>query len=207
MQATGETNFMKRNYRSLLVNSDGVPLLVCNWTKAITLVFKKKVSMVDFYPDDFIRDGHNNHYSIPAVVILNKYIHRDYQKAPFSKAAVFARDLYQCAYCLNTFKSPQLTLDHVIPKSKWNGSGTSTCWTNIVTACWHCNSRKADKTCREADMFPANMPRQPNYDEVFFGLHFHGKIEPEWIKWLMCFDSFKKIYAKDEALIGTTQVY
>lgn len=185
------------------MNADYIPINLKNWTNAITLILKGKAVQVEFYPDDFIRDGHSRQYPIPAVIALNKYIHRDYQKAPFGKMAVLARDLYTCQYCLKQLKSHQLTLDHVIPKSKWKGSTTSTCWTNIVTACWYCNAKKADKSCREADMFPANVPVQPGYDEVFFGLHFHGKIEPEWIKWLKVFDSFKKLYKEESEVINS----
>lgn len=35
-------------------------------------------------------------------------------------------------------------MEHVVPRSKWNGVGTPTCWTNIVTACRKCNRKKAD---------------------------------------------------------------
>jgi 5-methylcytosine-specific restriction endonuclease McrA len=185
---------MKRQYKTLILNSDMIPLQVKSWQGAITLLLKKKATQIDFYADDFIVDGHSRHYPIPAVIMLNHYVRRDYRKAALTKANVFSRDLYQCQYCLKELKSSQLTLDHVIPKSKWKWSTSSKCWTNIVTACFRCNALKADKTCREADMFPAKIPVQPGYDEVFFGMHFHGRIENAWIPWLRVFDNFKKLY-------------
>jgi 5-methylcytosine-specific restriction endonuclease McrA len=51
---------------------------------------------------------------------------------------VFERDGWCCCYCGAT---ENLTLDHVIPKSK-GGRGT---FTNIQTLCKPCNTDKADK--------------------------------------------------------------
>ena len=181
----------KKNRQPLVLNADYTPITVKHWTKAICLILKEKASQVDFYANDSIRDGHGRQYPVPAVIALRKYIYRDYQKAPFSSKNVFARDKYTCQYCLREFKSHNLTLDHVIPKSKWTGGpGRSKCWTNIVTACTSCNSKKADRTCEQSGMFPAETPTQPGYSEIFLGLHFHGKIEKEWITWLSVFPSF-----------------
>ncbi len=182
---------LKYNRNTLYLNADYMPVLIRHWTKAITLVYKDKAVQVDFYENDEIKGAHGKVYPVPAVIALKQYIHRDYQKAPFSRMRVLARDKYCCQYCLQEFKASDLTMDHVIPRSKWKGPGTPTCWTNIVTACFSCNSRKADRTCDEADMFPANPPVQPGYDEIFFGLHCHGKIEKEWLRWLQVFNIFK----------------
>lgn len=54
---------------------------------------------------------------------------------------LFARDRYRCAYCGEKFHEAALTRDHIIPK-KAGGKNT---WTNLISACKPCNSRKADR--------------------------------------------------------------
>jgi len=56
-----------------------------------------------------------------------------------SNQALFARDAHLCLYCGQQFNRPQLTRDHVMPLSK----GGLDVWENVVSACFHCNSRKA----------------------------------------------------------------
>ena len=50
-----------------------------------------------------------------------------------------------------------LTLDHVIPKSR----GGKNDWTNLVTSCFKCNLKKADKTPEEAKMKMKHKPFAP----------------------------------------------
>jgi 5-methylcytosine-specific restriction endonuclease McrA len=179
---------MKKNYRCLILNADFTPIHIRGWQTAITLIYKGKATQVEFYQNDCLRDGHGNHYPVPAVIVLKKYIRRNYGKAPFSKIGVFARDLHTCQYCGEKASTKELTLDHVVPKSKLNEKS----WTNIVTACKVCNARKANKSCREASMYPRRYPVQPSYDEVFFGMYAHGDIPKEWVQYLSIFPSFKE---------------
>ena len=46
--------------------------------------------------------------------------------------------MYTCQYCAEIFDKKDLTLDHVIPKSKKGPSN----WENVVTACKACNLKK-----------------------------------------------------------------
>jgi 5-methylcytosine-specific restriction endonuclease McrA len=48
-------------------------------------------------------------------------------------------------------------LDHVIPKSR----GGKNDWTNLVTSCFKCNLKKADKTPEEARMKMKHKPFAP----------------------------------------------
>ena len=49
--------------------------------------------------------------------------------------------MYTCSYCTNVFEKKDLTIDHIIPKSK----GGKTSWDNVTTSCKSCNISKADK--------------------------------------------------------------
>jgi len=70
---------------------------------------------------------------------------------------LFRRDHNLCAYCGLFFESKDLTRDHVHPRSR----GGSNAWENSVTACKHCNSRKADRTPEEASMLLLFLPYKP----------------------------------------------
>jgi 5-methylcytosine-specific restriction endonuclease McrA len=177
---------MLRNYRTLVLNADHIPINVRSWQNAITLLLKGKATQIDFYADDHIQDGHGRHYAIPAVISLRRYIHRNYRKAPFTKNNVLARDGYRCAYCQNRFAISQLTIDHVVPKAK---GGLST-WSNCTAACKPCNRWKGDSLCSTINTFPANVLRTPSYDEIFWGMYVGGATEPQWEKWLSVFAHF-----------------
>lgn len=56
---------------------------------------------------------------------------------------ILSLDDFECVYCGST---NNLTLDHYIPKSK----GGKFTVTNMLTCCYPCNSKKADKEAPEA---------------------------------------------------------
>ncbi len=181
--------------RTLVLNADYRPLTIVTWQRAISLVMEERVTQLDFYSDRKIRDGRGRLYPIPAVVALNKYIRRDIRFAPFCRKNVFLRDMMVCQYCTKQYAATELTFDHVVPRSKWEDSGRSpTCWENIVTCCRRCNVQKADKSCKDAKMFPMKEPVRPPYGEMFLGLSpWRDTIPNEWIPYLQSLPSFKGI--------------
>jgi len=74
---------------------------------------------------------------------------------PLNRRNIYHRDGNTCQYCGHKFPTSELSLDHVIPKSR----GGADSWENLVCACTGCNSRKADKTPREARMTLIREPR------------------------------------------------
>ena len=72
----------------------------------------------------------------------------------FNRRNVFARDGNLCQYCGCHFPTSELSLDHVVPRSR----GGLTSWENIVCTCVACNVRKGGRTPDEARM---NLIRQP----------------------------------------------
>ena len=75
--------------------------------------------------------------------------------------ALFARDAQLCLYCGQHFNRPQLTRDHVLPVSK----GGKDTWENVVSACFHCNSRKSNRTPAQANMPLLAVPYRPSWIE------------------------------------------
>ncbi len=77
----------------------------------------------------------------------------------FSRRNVFDRDKGICQYCNKKFPREQLSMDHIIPKSK----GGPSSFTNIVTACKACNAFKDNRTPEEAGMKLLKKPVAPKW--------------------------------------------
>ena len=78
-----------------------------------------------------------------------------------TNTALFARDAQLCLYCGHEFSRPNLTRDHVLPLSK----GGRDIWENVVSACFHCNSRKSNRTPAQANMPLLAVPYRPSWIE------------------------------------------
>ena len=95
----------------------------------------------------------------PEVVVLTAYEGRGERSVVFSRKNIFKRDRYTCQYCGKQPGPEELTIDHVMPRSR---GGTST-WENCLLACVACNKRKADKTPEEAGMPMRKVPKKPSW--------------------------------------------
>ena len=76
---------------------------------------------------------------------------------------LFRRDRHMCAYCGGDFRRGGLTRDHVLAQSR----GGRDIWTNVVSACRHCNEHKAARTTQEAGMALNYVPYAPCRYEHF----------------------------------------
>ncbi len=130
------------------------PLSLWSWQDAIKAVFLERVNIVSNY--DHVVHSPSLTMRLPSVIALKEYIHLSRRPA-FTRFNVFLRDRFDCQYCGVPFPVPELTFDHVVPRSR----GGHTIWTNVVTACSVCNLAKSNKTTREARMYPRQKPYQP----------------------------------------------
>ncbi len=141
----------------LVLNATYEPINVCTVRRAVVLLLKEKAEVVE----QTERELHSATTTLtrPAVIRLVTYVKvpRDSQRRKITRRAVFARDDWTCQYCGSR---TQLTVDHVVPRSKGGGST----WDNIVAACAPCNRRKGDALPRQAGMILARPPRTPNPD-------------------------------------------
>jgi 5-methylcytosine-specific restriction endonuclease McrA len=71
-----------------------------------------------------------------------------------NRTRIYKRDSHECVYCGS---KKDLTLDHVLPKSRGGGNE----WTNLVTSCFKCNLKKGNKTPDEAKMIMKHRPFAP----------------------------------------------
>lgn len=176
---------MKSEHKKVLVlNADYTPIGLIDWTKAITLQFKNLINVVTFYADDYILCSNGNHFPVPAVVSLVKYKSPQRKDIPFSRKNVFLRDKLTCQYCGKRYKPKDLTYDHVTPRAKWKNLTTPTCWENIVSCCYNCNTKKSDKTLKEAGMSLIRHPKKPNPYQFVLGLAPWTHIQPEWVQYI-----------------------
>jgi 5-methylcytosine-specific restriction endonuclease McrA len=95
--------------------------------------------------------------AIPRVIQLLHYDRVPRREVRFTRRNIFFRDRNRCQYCGRIHPQRQLNLDHVVPLSR---GGTST-WDNVVCACVACNSRKGNRTPREAGMTLVRAPKRP----------------------------------------------
>lgn len=172
----------KQHQKTLVLNADYTAIGLVSWQKAIVQEFKGSVQVVRFYEDDHVRCSNGRHYPVPAVVVLSQY-KKPGKDIPFSRKNVFLRDRMTCQYCGKKFKHTELTYDHVIPRSKWNSKrrGTPTKWENIVSCCYPCNHKKANRTPKECGMQPIKTPFVPNARGFVLGLSPWSKLQPEWL--------------------------
>jgi 5-methylcytosine-specific restriction endonuclease McrA len=100
-------------------------------------------------------------HSIIAIKRSRRGRHRQRGIPPLNNHELFRRDGYMCMYCGGQFRNHQLTRDHVIPMSK----GGTDRWSNVVSACRACNTRKGGRTPEHAGMPILAVPYVPNWAE------------------------------------------
>ena len=101
---------------------------------------------------------------IPPVVICANYDKITYNKVQFpTKSNIYKRDNFTCAYTGKKLSKDELSIDHVIPKSK---GGVDT-WENLVTCDRMLNSRKGSQTLAEAGLKLAYKPYKPKNGMIF----------------------------------------
>ena len=147
--------------QTLLLDSSFYPLQMIDWKKALSLFFTDRAEVVENHQGVTIRSPNQN-FKLPKVMRLFCKI-GEVNMVKFNRLNVFYRDSFTCQYCRKPFTSKDLTLDHVIPKSK----GGDTSWENIVSSCGPCNNKKADKLPHEINMVPWKKPKEPQWIYMF----------------------------------------
>ncbi len=147
--------------RTLLLSSAYEPMATISWQRAIVMLTLGKVEVIEAYDRD-VRST-SIVIKLPAVVRLVNRFRRYKRKVRYSKQNVFARDRWRCQYCGERHPTPDLTQDHVVPRAQ----GGATCWENVVTCCVDCNTRKANRTPRQAGMRLRTKPIRPQWLPIF----------------------------------------
>ena len=115
----------------------------------------------------------------PELIVLKKYGERPPRKVGFNRPNLYRRDAFSCQYCGSALPGSKLQVEHVMPRSR----GGPTTWENCVAACDDCNSRKRDRTPKEAGMRLRKDPRKPTWDPKIRVPR--GIIRPSWEPFLI----------------------
>jgi 5-methylcytosine-specific restriction endonuclease McrA len=161
----------------LVLNASYEPLNIVSVQRAIVLLLKEKAELVEAARARFRAE--RLHMHVPLVIRLVTYVPIPRRlPLPLSRRTVLARDMYMCQYCGHTPGRTELTLDHVMPRSR----GGSTTWENVVTACGPCNRRKGNRTPDEANMALLSVPGRPRFVAVVMLGEAHA--HEAWSKYL-----------------------
>lgn len=137
----------------LVLNFDYTPLNVTSVRRGFILVDKGKAEILKS-SDNPITTGYKT-FVRPVIIRLLNYIKHFTRGLRPNRNRIYKRDGHECVYCGSR---RNLTLDHVIPKSR----GGTNDWTNLVTSCIKCNLKKADRTPDEAKMVMSKKPHIPS---------------------------------------------
>jgi 5-methylcytosine-specific restriction endonuclease McrA len=162
----------------LVLNASYEPINICAARRALVLVLKGVASA----EEETMIAVHSAraHLRLPSVIRLLEYRRIPRQTRALSRKNILMRDRYTCQYCHRVLPSADLTLDHVVPRSR---SGESA-WENLVACCHGCNNRKGGRTPEEAGMKLARQPKPFSLHTSRHLMRMLGKGEAQWRKYL-----------------------
>jgi hypothetical protein len=131
-----------------ILNSNYTHLKVVSWKRGMKLCMADKVIVIEYYQDYEIMSGSGEKFQVPKVVVLKRYIKLPNRMYRPNRRNIFLRDNYTCVYCLRQLETNELSIDHILPKSR----GGKETWENLTTACKSCNCLKGDRTPEEAKL-------------------------------------------------------
>lgn len=146
------------SHHVLVLNATYEPINIVSLQRAVVLLLKEKAELVEAATAE-LRSGRAN-MRLPIVIRLVYYVRIPRLVGiPLSRRTVLARDHHTCQYCGSTPGRADLTVDHVVPRSK----GGETSWENVVTACRRCNVRKGSRAPEEIGMALRSRPARPRF--------------------------------------------
>lgn len=167
---------------TLVLNADMkplgyLPISAFSWQDSVRALWLGTVTSLHDYADWWVQSP-SQRLAVPSVVITKRYIRVRRNTVAFTDGMIFLRDDYRCQYCGKTFPERHLTLDHVTPRCM----GGKKSWTNIVTACGPCNSRRGNN----ARQRPLAEPRRPSYWQMVEQRRQHPLTIPDaaWLPYL-----------------------
>jgi len=130
-------------------------------------------------------NGHYLHaarlaFRVPSVIRLLEYRRIPHQTRALSRKNILLRDRNTCQYCGEVLPSSELTLDHVVPRSR----GGSSTWENLVACCHPCNRQKGNQHPIEVGMHLLREPRAFNLHTSRHIMRLMGHSDDKWRKYL-----------------------
>ena len=162
----------------LVLNASYEPINICAARRAIVLVLKGVAITEEI-------NGHLLHSAriavrVPSVIRLLEYRRIPHQTRALSRKNILLRDRNSCQYCGVLLPSSELTLDHIVPRSR---GGQST-WENLVACCHACNHKKGNHLLYECSMKLLREPRTFNLHTSRHIMRMMGGSDAKWRKYL-----------------------
>ena len=85
---------------------------------------------------------------VPEIILLSEYGKIPVRKVVFCRRNLWRRDGRRCQYCGAEPPMDEITIDHIVPRSK----GGQSVFKNCVLCCIACNLKKGSKTLGQAGM-------------------------------------------------------
>jgi 5-methylcytosine-specific restriction endonuclease McrA len=168
---SGDTLLLNKDFRPLSV----FPLSVIGWKTAIKLVFLERINILHYY-DNWKVHSPSTTLDVPSIAVTKEYFTIKHG-IKLTRKNLYIRDNFTCQYCNEPFDDSELSIDHVVPRSK----GGKNEWTNLVTSCNTCNWAKGSKIIK-----PVRMPYKPDYYSMVDNIDIKNlKIkDPRWLDYL-----------------------
>jgi 5-methylcytosine-specific restriction endonuclease McrA len=167
--------------RCLALNASFEPLTMVPVRRALRLVIDRKAEIVE--ADGALVRSERLQILRPAVIRLVKFVHvpRRFRRQ-VTNTFLFARDNYRCQFCGRAQQELRprecLTRDHLVPLSR----GGSNTWTNVLTACSSCNTRKGNLLPEEAGMSPLRPPFEPHFVHLAWAVRRLTSVQSKYIR-------------------------
>ena len=162
----------------LVLNASYEPINICAARRAIVLVLKG-LAMPEEENANFLHAARLA-MRVPSVIRLLEYRRIPHQTRALSRKNILLRDRNTCQYCGVVLSSGDLTLDHVVPRSR----GGSSSWENLVACCHSCNRRKGNHLLIETDMRLMKEPRPFTLHTSRHIMRMIGRSDNKWRKYL-----------------------
>ena len=163
--------------RVLLLNASYEALGTVDVPRAVCLVWKRTAETVVRDGNRVLRSQHFT-FEVPSVIRLVEYINirKRRQNSGKQRLRILMRDKMRCQYCGMRGSAFDLTLDHIMPRSRGGRSEPE----NLCAACMACNQRKGDRTPDEARMPLLASPSALRYGLDRAVLNHYAVSRPEW---------------------------
>ena len=168
------------SHRCLVLNKSYIPVETIGWEDAFKKIFNGRAYAIEYYDDEIVRTP-TDEYLKPAVIVCVDFNKMPSCPAVYSKRLICQRDKWTCMYCSKKVGPETFSIDHIIPRAQ-NGRST---FENTVCACKPCNSRKADRTPRQAGMRLLCVPKKPRINPIKAKFE-RMALEDSWVQYVQC---------------------
>ncbi|MBF8270001.1 MAG: HNHc protein [Gammaproteobacteria bacterium] len=155
----------------LRLDVSGSPVTWIPWQDAVSLYCRDLIAWTAgnqefvFHGGVNRRSGERSMVNVSSIIAVKRSAlfkqHTKRTIPPLTNRELFLRDAHLCMYCGHQHCESELTRDHVTPLSR----GGTDRWSNVVTACRICNTRKGNRNPEAANMPLLAIPYVPNWAE------------------------------------------